>query len=65
MFQRDREALEQFKAPSTPQYALVSGLGDEKQVSTDAMRLGAAAMEKMGCAYRRQERLDDAQTRSQ
>jgi len=40
--------------------ALVSGLGDEKHVSTDAMRVGAAAMEKMGCAYRRQERLDDA-----
>jgi tetratricopeptide (TPR) repeat protein len=40
--------------------ALASGLGDEKQASTDAMRLGAAAMEKLGCAYRRQERLDDA-----
>jgi len=40
--------------------ALVSGLADEKNVSTDAMRLGAAAMEKLGCAYRRQERLDDA-----
>ncbi len=40
--------------------ALVSGLGDEKKVSTDAMRLGAAAMERLGCAYRRQERLDDA-----
>jgi tetratricopeptide (TPR) repeat protein len=40
--------------------ALVSGLGDKKHVSTDAMRLGAAAMEKMGCVCRRQERLDDA-----
>jgi tetratricopeptide (TPR) repeat protein len=40
--------------------ALVSGLGDEKQVSTDAMRLAAAAMERLGYAHRRQERLDDA-----
>lgn len=40
--------------------ALVSGLGDEKRVATDALRIAAAAMEKLGFVYRREERLDDA-----
>jgi len=40
--------------------ALVVGFADEKSVSTDALRLGAAAMEKLGYAHRRQERLVDA-----
>ncbi|MEK7731397.1 MAG: hypothetical protein AAB363_06025 [Planctomycetota bacterium] len=40
--------------------AFVVGFGDEKSVAADALRLAAAAMEKLGYAHRRQERLADA-----
>ena len=40
--------------------AFVVGFADEKSVAADELRLGAAAMEKLGYAYRRQERLADA-----
>ena len=40
--------------------AFVVGFANEKSVSADALRLGAAAMEKLGHAHRRQERLADA-----
>ncbi len=44
--------------------ALVSGLADAQKVETDAIRSGsclaAASLDRLGCLYRRQERLDDA-----
>lgn len=40
--------------------AFVVGFADGKSVAADALRLAAAAMEKLGCAHRRQERLGDA-----
>jgi len=40
--------------------AFVIGFADEKSIAADALRLGAAAMEKLGNAHRRQERLVDA-----
>lgn len=38
--------------------AFVVGFAEEKSVAADELRLGAAALEKLGTALRRQERLD-------
>jgi tetratricopeptide (TPR) repeat protein len=38
--------------------AFVVGFADEKSVAADALRFGAAVLEKLGFALRRQERLD-------
>jgi len=40
--------------------AFVVGFADGKSIVSDALRLGAAAMERLGYAHRRQERLADA-----
>lgn len=40
--------------------AFVVGFADEKSVAADELRLGAAVLEKLGYAHRRQERLADA-----
>lgn len=40
--------------------AFVEGFANEKCAATDEVRLGAAALEKLGYAHRRQERLTDA-----
>lgn len=40
--------------------AFVVGFADGKCVDADELRLGAAALERLGCAHRRQERLADA-----
>jgi len=40
--------------------AFVVGFAEKKSVAADALRLGAMALEKLGYAHRRQERLADA-----
>lgn len=40
--------------------ALVNGLGVEQKVESNSLCLAAAAMEKLGVVYRREERFDDA-----
>ncbi|MFH1109346.1 MAG: hypothetical protein V1790_09150 [Planctomycetota bacterium] len=57
----ERSALEPIAMTPSPSQEEGGGEGHGARLLAEAMRLGAAAMEKMGCAYRRQERLDDAQ----
>ena len=56
----ERPALEPIAMTPSPSQGEGGGEGHGARLLAEVMRLGAAAMEKMGCAYRRQERLDDA-----